>query len=182
MRDRNPKEVAGWVAEVRRGDRDSAARLVEHYSRSLIAMAYRYTRDWEASRDLTQETWLKVFRALDRFRGDAPFGPWLFAIHRNGCLSHWRHVKRRPDVPLVQDGPEHPGQVAERHAFWETVMEAKQRLSPRQQEVFALVDLEGLRPSEAARVLEMPATTLRVHLHAARHRLAGLLKKKEIRP
>lgn len=204
MGDPGRKEDAGWIAGARRGDRESCAHLVAHHSRTLIAIAYRYARDWEIARDLTQETWLRVFRHLDRFRDDAAFRPWLLTIHRNGCLSHWRRVKRRPEVRLDSassarrstsddppqggrgsagmPGPEDPGQVADRHAFWEALLEAKRQLSPRQQEVFALVDLEGLRPSEAAAVLEMPAATLRVHLHVARRRLAASLEKKEIRP
>ena len=81
-------QTRAWIVAVQGGDRHCFRQLVESYSRRLMSLAYRYTRDWDVSQDLTQDTWIKVFRNLSRFRPGAPFEPWLFTIHRNGCLSH----------------------------------------------------------------------------------------------
>ena len=73
---------------------------VETLSRPLMALAYRYTRDWEWARDLTQETWVKVHEHIGRYEKARSFTSWLYAIHRNGCRDHlrrpWVQQERTP--------------------------------------------------------------------------------------
>ncbi len=164
----------------RDGDRDAFRRLVELLSRPLIAAAYRYTGDWEGARDLAQETWLRVWRHLPAYEPPRPFRPWVFAIHRNVCLSHLRHRSRHPeDATAAEDlarlAPRVEPPDLDDTTFADRLRHALPALSPSQREVFVRVDLEQGSQTDVARDLGMQPTTLRTTLHFARQRLARLL-------
>jgi RNA polymerase sigma-70 factor (ECF subfamily) len=169
----------------RRGDRNSFRTLVENLSRSLIAMAYRYTQNWEAARDLCQETWIRIYERISEYDPAQPFRPWLLAVHRNGCLSYLRRAAVQREVSTDQEGlrglsvvAANPGpfEELEQQEFGARLRRAVPLLSPQQQLVFTRVDLEQGDQKEVARELGMNFTTLRTTLHFARQRLAGLLQ------
>ncbi len=169
----------------RDGDRDAFGELVTRLSRSLMALAWRYCRDWDTARDLSQETWLRAWRHLDAWDPARPWRPWLLAIHRNVCLSHLRRQARRAEertepedlerLGPVTDGPDVLAALDEA-AFGARLRLAVSGLSPVQQLVFTRVDLEQGDQREAARELGMQPATLRATLHFARRRLARLLR------
>ncbi len=171
-----------------RGDQGSFRQLVEALTRPLVAMAYRYTGDWEWSRDLTQETWVKVHRRIQEYDPARSFRAWLFAIHRNGCLDHlrraWVRCESAPGeetlkelVGVSQTG--NPHDDLERREFHGRLAMALGTLSERQRQVFVRVDLEQGDQKEVARSLGMKFTTLRATLHFARRRLATALRGME---
>jgi len=83
-------ELTGLALSFKNGSERSFKRLVDSLTRPLIAMAYRYTLDWESARDITQETWVRVYKKIDGYDSERPFRSWLYAVHRNACLSHLR--------------------------------------------------------------------------------------------
>ena len=181
MNDESLDRLAGALQN---GDAGSFKTLVEVLTRRLIAMAYRYTEDWESARDIAQDTWLKVFENIDRYNPGRPFRNWLLAIHRNGCISHLRKRTRRIDavpgdglISRAADTNPGPSEMTERKEFGERVRKAITRLSKTQQLVFTIVDIEQTDQEEAARSLGMKPVTLRTTLHHARRRLAGMLRK-----
>ncbi len=87
MDDRNLNALA---IAFKGGDQRSFRILVDSFSRTLMAMAFRYSGDWEWARDLTQESWIKVYRQIDRWDPGRSFSAWLHVIHRNSCLDHLR--------------------------------------------------------------------------------------------
>lgn len=172
----------------RDGGREAFAELVTLLTRPLIALAYRYTGDWETARDLSQETWLRAWGHLAAWDRGRPFRPWLLAIHRNVCLSHLRRQARRPEQGAGDDDLERLGPATAAEApldalgeaeFWARVRRAAAGLSPAQQLVFARVDLEQEDQGAVARELGMQPATLRTTLHFARRRMARLLRNDE---
>jgi RNA polymerase sigma-70 factor (ECF subfamily) len=181
MNDESLDRLAGALQN---GDAESFKSLVELLTRRLIAMAYRYTDDWESARDITQDTWLKVFENIDRYNRGKPFRNWLLVIHRNGCISHLRKRVRRIDAPLGEgpilraaDADPGPSELMERKQFGDRVRRAITKLSKKQQLVLTIVDIEQTDQEEAARSLGMKPVTLRTTLHHARRRLAVMLRK-----
>lgn len=182
------RELAALAAAYQRGDERSFRILVDFFTRHLIAMAYRYTGDWEWARDLTQETWVKVHAGIKRFDPAHSFRAWLFAIHRNGCVSHlrraWVRYESNPGdevlsgLRVVSNGADAEEEV-ERREFHRRLLRAVGALSETQREVFARVDLEGNDQKEVARVLGMKPATCRATLHFARKRLATILRRME---
>lgn len=171
----------------RQGDPRAFRTLVETLSRPLIAMAYRYTKDWEWARDLTQDTWVRVHERIDRYDPHRSFSVWLHAVHRNGCLDHLRRTwVRREAMPGDEvlarlGGPalDDPAGDLERKEFHDRLLTAVRSLSESQRQVFLRVDLEQGEQTEVARALGMRSGTLRATLHYARRRVAAVLRGME---
>jgi RNA polymerase sigma-70 factor (ECF subfamily) len=170
-----------------RGDPSSYRELVERLTRPLIAMAYRYIQDWEHARDISQETWIKVYEHIKRYDPERSFKTWLLTIHRNGCLSHLRRASLRYEQHVDHDAVARyatewnpgPDEEFERKEFQTRLLEAVTRLSRKQQLVYTTVDIEQTNQADAAIQLGMNPVTLRTTLHQARRRLAGMLRKTE---
>lgn len=179
-------DLTNLAAAYQAGDRGAFQVLVDSLSRSLIAVAYRYTRDWETARDLTQDTWIKVHRSIDRFDPGRPFGAWLHVIHRNTCLSHLRRARVQLETPMDPDtlskldGAVVGNPAADDNAdFFSRLFRAVGQLSESQRQVFCRVDVEQTDQREAAEMLGIKFTTLRSTLHFARRKLARILKDME---
>ncbi|MFQ5600869.1 MAG: RNA polymerase sigma factor [Candidatus Krumholzibacteriia bacterium] len=184
------ESLTGLAEAFQLGDLQSFRVLVEALTRPLIAMAYRYTGDWESARDLCQETWIKVHETIRRFDPGRPFSAWLFAIHRNGCLSHLRQAAVRRERPVGPETMLHlspvdvnpgPREKLLRNEFMARVQRAVAELSESQQRVFVLVDLEQMDQKAVARALDMKPPTVRTTLHFARKRLAKILRRSRSR-
>lgn len=182
------KDYSALAVAYQRGNQAGLERLVDSLTRPMIAMAYRYTRDWEWARDLTQETWVKVHRRIRDYDPSRSFRAWLFAIHRNGCMDHLRRAWVRRETAPGEDvlsevagisGTGNPDDDLERHEFHRRVLTAVGELSERQRQVFVRVDLEQGDQREVARSLGMKFTTLRATLHFARRRLGDALRRME---
>jgi RNA polymerase sigma-70 factor (ECF subfamily) len=170
-----------------KGDQRAFKILVDALSRTLMAMAYRYAGDWEWARDLTQETWIKVFRRIGGWDSRRSFTAWLHAIHRNGCLDHvrraWvRHESTPGDEALLRlsgAAPDSPEADYERRELHQRLLAALGHLSESQRQVFTRVDLEQGEQKEVARALGIKVATLRATLHYARKRVAAVLRGME---
>lgn len=127
--------------------------------------------------DALQDAYIKAYRSLGTFRGDASFATWLHHIVRNTCLDHLRREQRRREVPLELivsnpdpvSGPD--DQAVERSA----VGAALAGLPPDQRAVVLLVDGEGLGYEQAAALLHTNAGTVASRLSRARTTLRAAL-------
>jgi RNA polymerase sigma-70 factor (ECF subfamily) len=93
------------VARSKTGDTESFNQLVKRWERPIFALAYRTLGREEDARDVTQETFLRAFRALGGFKGDAKFSSWLYRIALNLCRD-WMRKDRRAPVVAVPEGVE----------------------------------------------------------------------------
>lgn len=176
-----------WAARFREGDEQSFKKLVDALTRTLIAVAYRYTGDWEWARDLTQETWIRVHQQIQRYDPARSFVGWLHAVHRNGCLDHarrpWVHRESTPGpealAQLGGSASDDPSVDVERREFHERVLQVTCDLSESQRQVFVRVDLEQNDQTDVARDLGIRPGTLRTTLHFARRRVAQALRAME---
>ncbi|MDQ1419291.1 MAG: hypothetical protein QOJ52_1253, partial [Acidimicrobiaceae bacterium] len=91
------------VAQARTGDVGAFGHIVDHYDRRLRALAYRLLGERDLMDDVLQEVYVKAFRALPRFKGDASLGTWLFRITYNTCIDELRGNPKV--VRLFADGP-----------------------------------------------------------------------------
>jgi RNA polymerase sigma-70 factor (ECF subfamily) len=180
--------LSALARDFQQGDLQSFRLLVEGLTRKLIAMAYRYSQDWESARDLCQETWLKVYQQIQRYDCELPFRTWLLTVHRNTCLSYLRKPFLRRELATsdevialigLSDPSGDPWQRLQRQELGRRLRAALAGLTESQRRVFTCVDLEQADQQDAARALGMNPTTLRTTLHFARKRVARLLLKME---
>jgi len=167
--------IAAWQI----GDEQAAAELVGRHARALARyLSGAGAPDAEVD-DLVQETFIRAFRSVDRFRGQCQFRTWLLTIGGNVLKDYGRRAARRKVVPLdesVRDvaGDPHEQTVASEA---EARLAAGLKVLPRlQREVFLLRAQQGLEYQEIAVALATTAGAARVHYHHAVRRLKEMLK------
>ena len=163
--------------------RDDAAfdLLVARYQGRAYRLAWSLLRNAEDARDVSQDAFIRVWEAADRFRGDARFSTWFYRILVNRCLDHkrrgrwWTRLVARDDDPAADvsvverqpaPGPDAGDQVSEAQTM-ARLWDAVQRLSPQQRAAVILHAQEQLSVAEIADVLRVAEPTVRVHLHRA---------------
>lgn len=87
----------------RQGERRAFAEIVDRHKSGVFRLVYRWLRHKERAEELAQEVFLKAYRELDKFRGDAKFSTWLYQIALNACRDDWRSRQRRPETPLAPE-------------------------------------------------------------------------------
>jgi RNA polymerase sigma-70 factor (ECF subfamily) len=169
--------------------------LIRPYERSVYIMALSLLHNEADAEDAAQETFLKAFRNLARFRGDAKFSTWLISIALNEARSRLRRKKNvkidsldeAPDdqghvsPALLRDWREIPSEALERQEVRQLLQHAVTDLPSIYREVFMLRDVEELSVNESAEALGITVASVKVRLHRARlmlqKKLAPQLKK-----
>ena len=163
------------VARARRGDHDAFAGVVDHYDHRLRALAFRLLGDRDRMDDVLQEVYVKAFRSLPRFKGDAALGTWLYRITYNACMDD---LRRQPALApagyedTIADPAAGPADVAVRR---QDLAAALGRLPPDQRTAVLLVDAYGLGYADAAEVLGVAAGTVGSRVSRGRAALRAAL-------
>jgi RNA polymerase sigma-70 factor (ECF subfamily) len=163
------------LARARKADPDAFAELVGHYDGRLRALAFRLLGDAARTDDVLQEAYVKAFRSLDRFRGEASLGTWLYRITYNACLDELR--RGRPVVPL-EEASRHAGQQsdpADTAVTRSDLAAALAQLPADQRAAVVLVDAQGMDYAEAGEILGIPRGTVASRLNRAHASLRRLL-------
>jgi RNA polymerase sigma-70 factor (ECF subfamily) len=175
-----------FLEKLRRGDAMAYERLVAEHSSDVYALLFRLTSDAEEARDLTQETFLRAFQSLDRFRGDASLKTWMYRIAINQARNRWRWWKRRRrDATVSLDAtdeygtrplaatlasqnspsPEQQTLAREREA---QLREALGGLRRSYREAVILRDVEGFSYEEIAQTLQISIGTVKSRISRGR--------------
>ena len=173
------------VALARDGDRAAFDELVRRHADGLYAVVMRLCADRDEAEEVTQEAFLRAWRGLPAFRGDAQFFTWLYRIGVNEARRRADGMRRRADVVVVsldeqrehasRDGSVQPVDRAERADLRRTLDAAIAALPVDQRAALVLRDVEGLSTAQAAAVLGLREAALKSRLHRARELLrAGL--------
>ena len=164
------------VARSRGGDLDSFNQLVLRWERPIYALAYRVIGREEDARDVAQETFLRAFRALKGFKGQAKFSSWLYRITLNLCRDWIRRERRTPvaqapeGVDIIElAGEETPSETIEelvaRHELGRAVGKAMSALPEEQRTAIILKEYHGLTFQEIADLLDCPLSTVKTRLY-----------------
>jgi len=182
------------ISLCKRGDLSAYDRLMQRYEKRVYALCFRMAGNQDDAADLAQEAFLKAFRALPSFNGQAQFSTWLYRIVTNTCLDERRRQARRPqlfslDKPLnTEDGqlaltlPAEASDPLATALSQETEIEIRTLLSmlPAEQRiVLVLRDMEGYSYDEIARMLNLNGGTVKSRLNRARRKLRELYLEKE---
>ncbi len=162
------------VERAQRGDHGAFTELVGRHDRRLRTLAGRLLRNPERVDDALQEVYIKAFRTIGRFRGNASVGTWLYRITYNTCLDELR--RRQPvlvdddfDPPSIEPGP------AERYVATSEAARMLARLSPDLRATVVLVDGYGLDYADASRLLGVAPGTVASRLNRARRHLRSAI-------
>lgn len=172
------------VAAVAAGRRERFAELVQRYERPLYRFCRRLSRDEAEAEDLVQETFLNAFRYLGDFRYETKFRNWLYRIAASTCIRRLRRSRFAPEreLSLEELGPEPPGDRDGPVPEWAAapldrllseeltahLNRAIGELPEKYRLAVLLRDVEGFDTEEAAQILGISPTNLKVRLHRAR--------------
>jgi RNA polymerase sigma-70 factor, ECF subfamily len=169
------------VKRVQKGDLAAFDMLFSRYQAKILNLVSRYVRDSEEVRDVTQEAFIKAYRALPRFRGDSQFYTWLYRIAINTAKNHLVSRSRRPpstdvdieDADYRDDGDllrdvEDPESALARDQLKDTIMLALKDLPDDLRTALTLREFDGLSYEQIAQIMECPVGTVRSRIFRAR--------------
>lgn len=176
------------VKRARNGDEDAFRDLMLRHQRRIFQLCFGMVRNKDDALDLTQETFVKVYRNLDRFEGNSAFYTWAYRIARNVTIDHLRRSRRHRSVEyddaIGRDDEQgiddtflsrplnlNPARVVSRRELLDKINEAALSLSDIHREVITLREVEGLSYQEIADRLEISIGTVMSRLHHARKRM-----------
>ena len=173
-----PSEIAQLVVAARDGSRAAFDDLVRATYDDTYMLAYRLTGNEEDARDVVQEAYLRAFRGMRQFRGDAQFSTWMYRITANCASTHvgrrrrHQHDQLDADTPIADTRAESDPQARADAAVTREQLEAALgQLPPRLRAVVVLRDVYDLPHEAIAAELGISATAAKVRLHRARRRL-----------
>jgi RNA polymerase sigma-70 factor (ECF subfamily) len=168
------------VAAARRGDADAFVDLFLASERRLRLLAFGVLRDPDSVDDALQETALRAFRGLGRFRGEAQLATWLHRITVHVCLDMLAQAQRQAGLAQRMRPAQTVAAPPEAALDGQRRLSAAlARLSPQQRAVVAVVLQLGFDTESAAAILEIPRGTVASRLHAARQALMAALASQE---
>lgn len=169
------------VDRVKAGDKQAFNELVLRYQHKLVKLISRYVHDHAEALDVSQEAFIKAYRALPNFRGDSSFYTWLYRIGINTAKNHLVSQGRRPpdndidaqdaeryDIESRLKDQDSPEAMAQRDEIERTVLEAIEALPEDLRTAITLRELEGLTYEEIAQAMECPIGTVRSRIFRAR--------------
>jgi RNA polymerase sigma-70 factor (ECF subfamily) len=179
------------IASILAGETQLYHELIRPYERSVYMMALSYMKNEADAEDVAQEAFVKAFRSLSTFRGDAKFSTWLISITLNEARNRLRRqsvvrmqsLDEPPDEDgvispaLLRDWREIPSEAMEREEVRMFIKQAVESLPEIYQQVFLLRDVEELDVNETAQTLSISISNVKVRLHRAR-----MMLQKELTP
>ncbi|MDN5924286.1 MAG: RNA polymerase sigma factor RpoE [Xanthomonadales bacterium] len=176
------------VERVQQGDNKAFDLLVRKYQRKIIAVISRYVSDWSEAEDVSQEAFIRAYRALGSFRGDSAFYTWMYKIAINTAKNHLVALGRRPpneDV-AVDDAVffDHSSRLSDnatperelmRQEIEQTVYGAVQALPEELRTAISLREVDGMSYEEIAVKMDCPIGTVRSRIFRAREAIDAKL-------
>jgi len=182
-------KLEALLKQAQEGDKKAFEGLVKILERQVYMTAYSIIPDRDEAKDITQDTFLKLYNHLNRIRSEAGFKCFVFKMATNCAIDRKRRLKRKK-VSLDGDGTipaseeiklsrrsESPDKLIERKELMRVVNSVVDKLPPRQKLCLILSDLDGLSKKEIAKILGCPQGTVRSNLHIARIKLRHALQE-----
>jgi RNA polymerase sigma factor RpoE len=177
------------VRRAQRGDLAAYDELVQRYQERIYATVYHMTSNHEDANDLTQETFIKAFRALKSFKGDSSFYTWIYRIAVNKTINFLKQRKNRVQMSLndvdfnAENDPDLVALVSDKNPrrdlnlseLQEKLNDAMQKLSEHHRMVVTLHDVQGLSHEEIGKIMDCNIGTVRSRLFYARQQMQAYL-------
>ena len=182
------EQIRVLIDKVQAGDTDAFEPLVSAYEQVLYNLCYKMLGDREDAQDAVQETFIKIFRSLNDYRGDSRFSTWIYRIAANTCNDFLRRKNRvqvvsfyeqkeegeKTELQLPDEGNT-PEELLERKLTRESVIQGLQTLPEDQRTILLLREIQGLSYEEIAEILKLDGGTVRSRIHRARKKLCRWL-------
>lgn len=179
------KSQADLVSRCLEGDGAAWDTLVRAYWRRVFNIAYKFVARFDEAEDLTQEIFVKLFRALPTYDRRASFETWLTRVSRNLCIDHYRRRRREeerftdeidPDALELEELVSRPDATLEQREEVAIVRQALAKLPPTYREAVTLRDIHELSYEQIAERLQLAEGTVKSRINRGRKELARHLR------
>jgi RNA polymerase sigma-70 factor (ECF subfamily) len=163
--------IAVLLASGRRTESFEA--LLAAYQDKVFRLCYSMLGDRAQAEDAAQESFLRIWKAMERYRGDAALGTWIFSVTRNVCLTAISKRAAHRSAPIEEAeraAPQTPPRERD-------MLRLVKQLPENYRQVVMLFYMEEHSYEEVARMLALPVGTVKTHLHRARQQLATIVKE-----
>lgn len=168
------------VARTCAGEREAFAKLVERYQTRIRHTTLRMLRQREEAEEAAQDTFVRAYRGLPKFREDAAFSTWLYKICYNVCLNYLE--RKKPKLADLSEAEffnlpeeEMPDRLFESREFQCLLERAMTALPPKQSSAIVLYHAQHLSYQEIAEIMEEPINNVKTHLFRGRAKLREML-------
>lgn len=147
--------------------------LLDRYQEKVFRLTFSILKEAAKAEEVTQDIFLKLWKALPVYDGRAALSTWLYTIARNTCFSALRSESYRMTLPIEDYEPHSRSDTVSQHVEVKQLLE---RLPEAQREVITLFYLEDRSVEDVAQMLDLPQGTVKSHLHRARRALAEMIR------
>ena len=173
------------IERCRKGDSNAFRELVDNYQGRVYVFTFRMICNEEDARDVVQETFIKVWRNLEKYNSALKFTTWLYTITANCCYDHLRTGKRRKQHVAIEQ-VKHTCELMLQSSIEQKIINADlaavitrltQELTPKQRLVFTLKELEGFEVNEISAITNLSPEKIKSNLYLARKNIREQLEK-----
>ena len=168
------------------GDKAAFEQLVIRHQELVFSLAYKLTGNREMANDVAQETFIRAWKAIEKFRGDSTFSTWIYRITVNTAWTLRKKAKKHNTLniddtyePIVIDEKKDPELVAINSDLSSVLINALDKIPIEQRIIVELKNIEGRSHKEIADYLDISVTAAKVRLHRAHQKLRQILEEVE---
>ncbi len=173
------------IHKVINGDTNAFSFLVEKYKDMVFSLAIKVTKNREEAEEVSQDSFIKAFKSLKSFKGDAKFSTWLYKIAYNNCMDRVKKNARRYNTDTIDEvvenkiqATENTMQTIERKERAELMNECLQELPEDERSIVWLFYYKELSLNEIIEITSLSQANLKVKLHRARKKLLSIVQEK----
>jgi RNA polymerase sigma-70 factor (ECF subfamily) len=172
-----------YIKQTIEGNSNAFAVLVDRYKDLVFTLAYKMLKNKEEAEEISQDTFIKIFKSLNKFKEESKFSTWVYKITYNTCLDRLKKNKKENNVVYIEDFSEH--QVKAIEIVFEVMDENEKNqkiqdcllLLPREDAfLLTLYYFDNQSIEEIAKVMDSNANNIKVKLFRSRKKLASILK------
>ncbi|MDD2731694.1 MAG: RNA polymerase sigma factor [Candidatus Pacebacteria bacterium] len=176
------------LISARNGSLSAFEEILYFYEKQIFNYIYRLVNEKESAEDLTQETFIKVFKEINKIKPDLNFKSWVYKIATNKAYDWFRKKKRLAAIPILSNTSRHYPGVSEDNLPYtddkskeieitDEINRALEKLNPREKTALILFYRQDLSCQEIADALSIPLNTVKTHLYRAKKSLKNYLTK-----
>jgi RNA polymerase sigma-70 factor, ECF subfamily len=173
------------MQRIREGEPDAFSELVIRYQKMVFRFAYSFFRNRDDAMEIVQETFMRIFEKMDRFRDEFSLQSWIYRITHNLCIDYYRKYGRKNmglhELNPTAEGKSRPPwlkeEIPDLTEIRELVVLSLDRLSPRQKTVFILKNEQGMKLQEISDAMGVSLGTVKTLHHRAMNRIKNHVRR-----
>lgn len=168
------------IAEVVSGNTREFAKLIDEYKQMVYSLCMKMVQNIEEAEEITQDTFVKAYKGLSKFKQKSKFSTWLYQITYFTAVNHLRKKKHEVDdkyLEIDQHAEEEVPNSLEQEDKRRLILEGMKHLNPKERAVINLFYLEEMDTNEVADITKMNVSNVKVSLHRARKKLYVIMNK-----